>query len=248
MLRGLYTAATGMIAESVRTDVIANNVANVNTTGYKKDNAISAEFEAILLKRINDGEEVPVVGQLGRGAFVDQIATIHEQGSTQQTGNTYDLSINGNGFFVIETPQGERYTRNGSFTRSSTGELVTMNGQRVLDQNGLPVNVPDGGNVTIGSMGELSVDNEPITTLGFVDFADHGALLKLGDSLFSAPQQQPIAPSGFILQGALETSNVNTVSEMVNLINAYRAYESNSKAVVTQDKLLDKAVNEVGKV
>lgn len=249
MIRGLYTAATGMITESMRTDVIANNVANVNTVGYKKDEMISTEFEAMLLKRINDGQETPEVGALGRGAWVDEIATIREQGALKQTGNTYDLSIQGEGYFVIETAQGERYTRNGSFIRSSAGELVAMDGSRVLSANGRPINIPDGGNITVGAQGQISIDNQEVATLGFVDFDDQRALLKIGDNLFS-PQagQTPVAATGTIEQGSLEASNVNTVAEMVKLINAYRTYESNSKALVTQDNLLDKAVNEVGRV
>lgn len=249
MIRGLYTAATGMITESMRTDVIANNVANVNTTGYKKDEMISTEFEAMLLKRINDGQDTPEVGALGRGAWVDEIATIQDQGALKQTGNTYDLSIQGEGYFVIETPQGERYTRNGSFTRSSAGELVTMEGARVLSANGRPINIPGGANVTVDAQGRIAVDNQDIAALGFVDFADRRALLKIGDNLFSPQEGQvPVAATGTIAQGSLEASNVNTVAEMVKLINAYRTYESNSKALVTQDSLLDKAVNEVGRV
>lgn len=249
MLRGLYTAATGMMTESMRTDVISNNIANVNTTGYKKDETISREFETLLLKRVNDGQGVPEdIGTLGRGSMVEEIATIHDQGSFRDTGGTYDLSIEGRGYFVIETPQGQRYTRDGSFARSANGELVNMDGARVLDQGGRPIYIPDGRNVTIGANGAIEVDEEPVGTIGIVDFADRRALLKAGGNLF-VPQegQQPTAAAGAVKQGQLEVSNVNVVSEMVKLINAYRAYESNSKAVVSQDRLLDKAVNEVGR-
>lgn len=272
MLRGLYTAASGMVTEMTRTDVISNNVANVNTTGYKKDETISREFEEMVLRRINDnenapeiaraskdaqllfergfigGQAAPVVGDLGRGSLVDEIATIHEQGAYKQTGNTYDLSIQGRGYFVIETPQGDRYTRNGAFMRSADGMLVTTDGFRVLGQNGRPIYIPEGQSVTIGAQGLINVDGEEAGTVALVDFADRRALLKTGNNLFTPQEgQAPQAAVGSIEQGALEMSNVNVVSEMVNLISAYRAYEANSKAVTTQDSLLEKAVNEVGR-
>lgn len=249
MLRGLYTATAGMVTESLRTDVIANNLANVNTVGYKKDETISSEFEAVLLKRINDGQVTPDVGGLGRGSQVDEIATIYEQGANQQTGNQYDVAIHGTGYFVIETPEGERYTRNGSFSRSSAGELVTQDGSRVLDQNGRPIRIPDGGNLTIGAKGEITLDNQPVGVLGFVEFENDRRLTKQGSNLYIAPQNEPTNPAtGTLQQGSLEMSNVNVVSEMVKLINCYRTYEANSKAVTTQDSLLDKAVNQVGSV
>ena len=120
MIRGLYTATTGMISEAIRTDVISNNVANVNTTGYKKDEAINSDFASVLLKRINDGE-VQEVGKLGRGTVVAEVVVSQSQGAVRKTDNDFDLAIDGKGFFVVDTPQGERYTRNGSFLRSANG-------------------------------------------------------------------------------------------------------------------------------
>jgi flagellar basal-body rod protein FlgF len=249
MLRGLYTATSGMVTESLRTDVIANNLANVNTVGYKKDETISAEFEAVLLKRINDGQVTPDIGGLGRGSRVDEIATIHEQGATRQTGNKYDVAIEGAGYFVVDTPNGTRYTRAGSFVRSDSGDLVTESGARVLDQKGRPIRIPDGTNVTIGAKGNVVVDNQTVGTLGFVQFSSDKRLTKEGNNLYVAPPNEPTTPAtGTLEQGSLEMSNVNVVSEMVKLINGYRTYEANSKAVTTQDSLLDKAVNQVGTV
>ena len=249
MIRGLYTAATGMVTESQRTDVIANNLANVNTVGYKKDETISTEFERTLLKRINDGQPIPDVGELGRGSMVEEIATTHDQCATRQTGNPYDVAIAGTGYFAVQTAQGIRYTRNGAFTRSSDGELVTMSGQPVLDTNNRPINIPDGKNVVIGSKGTIAVDGEDIGQLQFVQFTNDNRIMKVGDNLYQAADNEPTtAATGTIMQESLEMSNVNVVSEMVKLINAYRAYEANSKAVVSQDSLLDKAVNQVGAV
>lgn len=265
MLRGLYTAGAGMITETLRTDTIANNLANVDTTGYKKDTMISEEFAPILLRRINDtskgsdvtafkgfsaASQAPVVGPLGRGSLVSEIATNFEQGAFKTTGNTLDMAISGRGYFVVNTPQGQRYTRNGSFSRSTAGQLVTSDGNAVLDTNGRPITLPGNGTVTVSADGRIYDDGQnQIAQLQLVDFADRRALLKQGSSLFY-PQAgaQPQAANGTVQQGLLESSNVNVVAEMVKLISNYRTYEADSKALTTQDSLLDKAVNEVGKV
>jgi len=264
MLRGLYIAGAGMVTETLRTDTISNNLANVNTTGYKRDTMISEEFTPLLLRRINDtskgsdvssfknfsvGNESPVVGQLGRGSRVSEIATIREQGSLQSTGNPLDVAISGSGYFVINTPQGQRYTRNGNFSRSATGQIVNSDGQAVLGTDGRPITLPASEKVSIASDGTVYSGEEQIGQLQFVDFADRRALLKQGSSLFY-PQAgaQPQPATGTIEQGYVERSNVNTVAEMVALITNYRTYEADSKALTTQDALLEKAVTEVGKV
>lgn len=249
MLRGLYSAATGMVSETIRTNVISNNMANVNTTGFKQSRAVNSEFEKYMLRRINDGPQRPEIGELGSGTYIDEIFVDHAQGGFQQTGNPFDLAIAGDGYFAVETPQGVRYTRNGSFVRSGDGQLVTHEGQPVLSTNGQPVRIPDGGSVTISANGQISVDDVNVDTLQLVQFADERNLLQRGQNLYEAVNdEQPQAAQGVIEQGMLERSNVNIVSEMINLINAYRAYEANSKAVVTQDSLLDKAVNNVGSI
>lgn len=249
MIRGLYSAATGMVSETIRTNVISNNMANVNTTGFKQSRTINSEFEQYMLRRINDGQQRPEIGELGSGTYIDEIYVDHSQGGFQQTGNSFDLAIAGDGYFAIETPQGVRYTRNGSFVRSGDGRLVTYEGQPVLNRNGQPVTIPDGGSVSIGADGRIAVDDVEVDTLQFVQFADERNLLQRGQNLYEAVNdEQPVQAEGVIEQGMLERSNVNVVSEMINLINAYRAYEANSKTVVTQDSLLDKAVNNVGSV
>lgn len=264
MWRGLYTAAAGMNTEMVRTDTISNNLANANTSGYKKDNTVDREFEPMLIQRINDysqedvtsfkgfsiGRQAPVVGRLGLGSYVREVATDHAQGTFQSTGNKLDLAISGEGYFAVATPQGVRYTRDGNFRRSATGQLVTSNGQAVLNRTGRPINIPeDVVNINIGAEGMIYDGNIELEQLQFVQFDENRAVLKQGDSLYY-PQNgaQPRQATGEIVQGALERSNVNTVTEMVNLINNYRSYEANSKAVTTQDAMLDKSVNEVGRI
>jgi len=247
MIRGIYAGASGMVAESLRTDVISNNLANANTAGYKKDIAVNKDFANILITRINDGPEAPV-GSTGIGVVVDEIATSQSPGLMRNTMNDFDLAIEGQGFFVIETPQGPRYTRNGTFSKNIRGELITQNGQRVLGQNNRPI-IVKGNKMVISEDGRVLVDDVLAGKVQVVDFADTRKLQKEGASLFIAPQnQRPRPATGAVRQGFLELSNVNVITEMVNLISNYRAYEINGKVIQSHDQLIGKAVNDVGKI
>ncbi len=265
MWRGLYTAAAGMMTQENRTSVIANNLANVNTTGYKRDRALNEEFKPMLIRRINDDMPIkvtdfkgfsldrrpPAVGTLGLGSHTSEIAVDHAPGNFMSTGNPLDLAIGGNGFFVIDTPEGPRYTRNGNFYRAANGELVNSDGQAVLSQQGRPINIPENARtIMVTAQGGIYADGVQVGTLGFVEFGnDRRALLKQGNSLFY-PQEgaEPQPATGNINQGVLERSNANVINEMVDLIDNYRIYEANSKAVTTQDTMLDHSVNEVGRL
>jgi flagellar basal-body rod protein FlgG len=245
MIKGIYAAASGMLAESLRTDATANNLANVNTAGFKKDAAVNKSFADMLISRINDGPVQPV-GNVGTGAEVDEIVAIHTQGMMRHTGNPLDLAIEGQSYFAVETPAGVRYTRNGAFARNSLGELTTADGHAVLAENGrLVVN---GTSVTVSEEGIISVDGVEAGRLRLAEFTDEKQLIKEGSSLFRDAGAGQKQATGLVRQETLEMSNVNAVGEMVNLINGYRAYEVNAKAVQAHDQLLDKAVNEVGTV
>lgn len=266
MWRGLYTAAAGMMTEMVRTDTLANNLANASTSGFKRDEAVNKEFEPLLLRRINDpndranevttfrgfsiGNPEPKVGTLGLGSYVDEVATDWSQGAMQTTGNPLDLAISGNGYLAVQTPQGIRYTREGNLFRSANGELQTVRGQAVLDNRGRAIRLPeDAVTVLFGAQGQIYANgNQQIGQLQFVQFDDPRALIKQGNSLYMAQQgAQPQPATGEIVQGALEVSNTNTVSEMVSLINNYRVYETGSRAVMTQDTMLDKVINDIAR-
>ena len=267
MWRGLYTAASGMITETKRTDTIANNLANVSTNGFKRDEAISAEFEPMLIRRINDtkadqsdvtsfkgfhlGLQAPVVGTLGLGSYIDEIAVDQSQGVFETMGNPLDLAIAGNGYFAVQTPQGVRYTRDGNFYRGNNGVLQTVQGLPVLDTQGRTIQIPaNAAYISVGEQGQILADGQAVGQLQFVQFGnDRRALLKQGNNLWY-PQQgaQPAPATGSIQQGMLEKSNSSVVQEMVELINNHRMYEANSKAVTTQDTMLDKSVNDVGRV
>lgn len=254
MIRGIYSAASGMLAESLRTDVTSNNLANANTTGYKKDVAVNKDFASLLIKRINDGQEENI-GRLGVGVQVDEVVTRHDPGVTRVTGNPLDLAIEGKGFFVVETPAGICYTRNGNFTRDSLGQLVTQEGYRVQGQGGAiqldgPATVSSNGTVWVTpDDGGDQVEATEVDQLQFVEFDNEKQLRKIGDGLYAyTGEEAPAQASGIIQQGMIEGSNVNVVTEMVNMITGYRAYEISAKVVQTHDTLLDKAANEVGRV
>lgn len=247
MIRGLYISSSGMLAEMARNDVVANNLANVNTAGFKKDVATFRAFPELLMKRLNDTTDhanQPVIGNLGAGAIVDEVATLYDPGQLRQTENSFDIALEGNNFFTIETPNGNMYSKNGSFGLDSNGYLVNAGGNYVLGQKGRIM--VTGKDFTISQTGQITVDGNVVDNLRIASFNNvRTDLKKVGDSLFSGNAPQPQAP-GRVLQGYLENSNVNAVNEMVDMITIMRAYEANQKAIQAHDSTLDKAVNQVG--
>lgn len=266
MWRGLYTAATGMITEAKRTDVIANNLANVNTSGYKRDVAITSEFEPMFIKRLYDYDEhdditaingfsvgdrkKPRVGTLGVGSYVDEVGMDRTQGVMETTGNPMDLAISGEGYFAVQTEQGERYTRDGALFKDTQGVLRNTKGQAVLSTQGAEIRIPPNATrIGFGAQGQVYADNRQVGQLRIVAFDDARALLKQGDNLLYAQEgAQPRPARGEVQQGMLERSNASVISEMVELINNQRVYEANSKAVITQDTMLEASVTQVGRL
>ena len=250
MNRGIYTAAGGMITETYRTDTIANNLANSNTAGYKKDINISVDFHKMLIERINDGQYPhPQVGILGTGAVSWENYVVHQNGSIQDTGDPLNVAISGSGYFSVDTPGGVRYTRNGSFTLSDDGTLVTQDGYAVLGVGGARITAIDNQPITIGDTGIVYNGQQQIGQLDIIDVADKRAMTKEAGVFFRLENNAAQLPfTGKVSSGMLEMSNVNIIEEMVNLIGSYRAYEINAKAVQTHDQLNEKAVNDVGKM
>ncbi len=255
MVRGLYTAATGMNVQAKRLEVISNDLANTTTTGYKKDVAVVASFQDVLMSRLNDTQNgAPNNGTIGKityGAKVDEVYTDFTQGSIVSTGEMVDVAIQGNGFFVVQTPNGEAYTRDGNFSINQYGELVTKEGYPVMGLEGAITLGEDflstGGQVLINSQGEITLDEGYIDTLEVVSFEDNKSLTKMNDNLYSGTGAR-LPFEGSLVQGYLETANVNPVTAMVDMITVSRAYETNQKMIQVQDSLLGKAVNELGRV
>ena len=252
MLRGLYTAASGMLTNMISTDTMANNLANVNTIGFKKNAVNFQSFSNMLLKQINMNGVKPV-GEISTGSKLVSTAVQFAQGGLYQTGNPLDAAIDGKGFFTVKTLSGETmYTRNGAFTINREGFLTTQDGHLVQGEGG-NIQIPQGQLLQIDDRGQILADAQPIGKLAVASFENDQNLVKVGDNFFKAgPQTQPLAAgspgaSYRVHGGALEQSNTNAIQELVNSITGLRLYESLQKNIQTHNEILGKAVNEVGR-
>lgn len=257
MVRGLYTAYTGMINQQKRLDTVTNNLANASTTGFKREGLTSKSFDQMLTVKLND-LSVPYlnegIGKMSLGVKIGENYTDYSQGSFKETGNTYDLALAGNGFFTISYTDkkgntSEKYTRDGEFTMDSEGYLRTLEGDYVQGEGGnimIPVETSE---VSIRDNGDIYADGEYVDSLRIVDFEDYNNIEKFGENLYNAVDGATETEStAAVKQGYLEMSNINVVKEMVEMITISRAYESNQKLIQTEDDMLDKSVNQVGKV
>lgn len=247
MVRGLYIASSGMNVQSKRLDTISNDLANANTVGYKKTDTVVTSFPEMLMARISK-QDVQPLGNVSLGVRIDSTYTNFSNGSVTKADGGISAAIQGDGFFSVQTPQGVGYTRDGSFIVNADEELVTSEGYKVLGTNG-PIKfegfLEKGGDVGISTDGQVSLNGETIDQLALVSFEDNQQLQKREDNLYTGAATIPF--KGSILQGFLESSNVNVVSAMVDMISVSRAYEANQKMIQTQDTLLGKAVNDLGK-
>src|SRR5205814_5830755 len=257
MLRALYSSAAGMESQQLNLDVISNNLANVNTTGFKKS---KIEFQDLLYQTTRSagaeagaGNQLPTGLQVGHGSKPVATSKIFTTGELTQTGERLDLAIQGNGFFEVQMPDGTRsYTRDGAFKTASDGRIVTSDGLPI--QGGFQP-VPAGTtNITIGSSGDVTYSGANGSTtfrVQLVRFNNPGGLESMGSNLFKEtpasgpPELGNPGENGFgsLNQGYLELSNVKVVEEMVNLILAQRAYEVNSKAVQAADEMMQQSNN-----
>lgn len=256
MIRALNTAATGMIAQQTNVDVIANNMANVNTTGFRRSRA---EFQDLVYHTVrapggttSDGQSLPTGIQLGHGTKNVSTEFIHVQGNLAQTGNALDMAIEGEGFFKVTRPGGEiAYTRAGNFKTDAQGQVVTVDGYPMEPAITIPT---DATSITITGDGTISVQiagqtsSQQVGQVTIASFANPGGLSALGRGLFipTDASGQPIegVPGttglGTIGQGMLEGSNVEVVNEMIDLISSQRAYEINQRVVTAADEMLRK--------
>jgi len=259
MIRALWTAATGMDAQQLNMDVIANNLANVNTSGFKKSRA---DFQELLYQSTklpgsatSAGTESPTGIQVGLGARTAAVQRVFSEGEVVQTGNQLDLAIEGNGLFQITMPNGDTaYTRSGTFKQDGTGRIVTSDGYVLSPEITIPANTTK---ISIGSDGSVSVylDNASTPTdlgqITLVTFSNMTGLRSLGRNLFAETNASgtPVTAVagetglGTIAQGFLESSNVNLMEEMVNMIAGQRAYEINSKAIKAADEMVQMTNN-----
>ena len=256
MINSLWISKTGMEAQQTQLDVISHNLANVSTTGFKRSNAVFEDLMYQNLRQVgansSEQSQLPTGLQLGLGVRTVATSRSFTQGSMQQTSNQLDVAIKGNGFFQVTQPDGTiGYTRDGSFQVDAQGRLVTSSGLPVA--NGITV-PPSATNVSIAADGTVSATlpnsatPQNIGSLALANFVNPAGLEPRGDNLYveTAASGQPNGGTagtnglGTVMQGFLETSNVNVVQELVSMIQTQRAYEMNSKAVTTSDQMLQK--------
>lgn len=256
MIRGLYTSGWSMLAIQKKMDIVSNNIANVNTAGFKKDTMVFESFPDLLTKRINDTASnlnpSGIIGGMRLGSDVGEVYTYFNQGQLTSTGSKMDMAIrdSDSAFFSVLVPdangnQKEYYTRDGSFIISAGNKLTTKDGYAVEGQNG-PI-VLDGGDFSVETDGRITQNGQVVDKLLIKQFSDTKTLRKFGDNLLESTEGTQTADfTGTVQQGFLEQSNVNVVREMVDMITVMRSYEANQKVLQAQDSTLDKAVNEVG--
>lgn len=269
MMRALWTAASGMKAQQTSMDTLSNNLANINTTGYKKE---TTRFQSLLYQNIQkkttdtEGNPKPVGAQVGLGVKVGAIATQFSQGSFSTTNGDYDFAVEGDGFFMIQKPDGSLcYTRNGHFSLSRNTangwSLTTEDGYSVLDSDGNPITFDADIDPTklnfdnYGGIGYIGDDGNAVPlgiNIGMAQFNNPNGLEKIGDSYFIATNasgeariegQDAALKRSIVKNGYLEASNVQAVDEMVDMIVTQRAYEMNSKAITASDEMLQQANN-----
>jgi flagellar basal-body rod protein FlgG len=259
MIRALWTAASGMQTQQLNIDVIANNLANVNTTGFKKSRA---DFQDLMYQSLKTtgapsttSSQVPTGIQIGLGSKLAAVSKVFSAGNMSQTGNELDLSIEGDGFFQVKLPDGSTaYTKAGAFKKDSTGQMVTSDGYPVLPaivipNNATKTNIGNDGTVSVLQAGQTTAT--VVGTIQLATFSNPSGLSSMGHSLLQPTESSGTANTGTpgqngigtISQGALEMSNVSVMEEMVNMITSQRAYETNSKAVQAADEMLQQANN-----
>ena len=262
--KGIYAAVSGAMAQSSRLDTIANNLANVNTTGFKKDRQVFSEYLSAMEKpdelgmpRVAASIESFYDMRGGDNAYVNPAGTYtnFEQGGLKPTGSNLDVALDGKGFFEVMTPQGLRFTRNGAMQVSNEGKLVTREGHPILSPG---TGDPASRQIQVGTrdfnvseQGDVMSQGQIVGKMSVVNFQNPDELQKIGSSLYALKGNatgKPEASQARVQQGFTETSNVNVVEEMTDMITANRVFEAAQKAIQAHDQLDDKLINQVGKV
>lgn len=260
MMDGMKMATQGMMSMQQQHEMIANNLANVGTAGYRKEVMDVESFSSVIEKQMKQVGNIelpgkPVNGFLQvsggmdmQGMLYTSSRTSTAQGALKMTGNQFDMALddNGKGFFTIQGKEGISFTRNGSFRLGTDGCLVTSDGSKVLGQNG-PIKI-SGSEFQVTNEGVVKVGEKEIDKFLITEFTDESALRKDGDSQFKASSGFRVSNNFQLKQGYLEMSNVNAVKEMVDMMKTMRAFEANQKILQTQDQALKKTVSEIGKV
>lgn len=255
MIRSLYTAVSGLVTQEAKQDIITSNLANANTTGYKSENLAVKKFEDVLLsnydKKVLNKNQKNTLGTISLGSKIDETLSYFTQGTLVDTNSATDFGLYGRGFFTVQGQNGSTYyTRDGGFHVDLQGYLTSKEGYRVLGigANGQqqPIYVGD-GKLSVDKSGNIAINGNNTYKFAISDFENYDSLKKVGDNLYSG-QNATLSQNFMVNQNSLEASNVNTVSEMVNMMTTMRQFETNQKMVQMIDESLGKAVNEVGVV
>ena len=254
MIKGLYSAASAMLAGLTRQNMLTHNLANIDTPGFREillslDDFINTEVSS--RPDFNYTRRALPLGQLGLGVEISPEITNYEQGALKQTGEQFDVALQGAGFFQVQTPTGNRFTRDGRFARDIDGNLVTIDGYFVLDANAQPLTVPEGG-VSIAGDGTLADETGAVVgQLGLFTFADPEAeLARDGEqgNLFIATGNATADTASTVVQGFLESANINPAQLMTQMVAVNRAYEAAQRMVQVQDELLGRAISTISRL
>ncbi len=251
MIKGLYSAVSAMVMNANRQQVISHNIANVQTPGFKQILTTAQDFmqnQSVYANGNLQANPVEYVGTLGLGTQLGEEFVDYGQGTMQSTSNPLDFALQGNGFFTVKTPDGNRYTRDGRFMRDADNTLVTVDGYQVLDDAGQPITVPD-GEVSVTPDGAISVNGTVAATFGIGVFANPETELQHTEgNLFTGPAASTGEDVPQVVQGYLETSNANISQLMTQLVEVGRSYEAAQKMVRSQDELLGKTIASLGRI
>lgn len=254
MIKGMYSAASAMIAGVHRQKLLAHNAANLETPGFKELMTALSDFRHTGVSFPPGGDvndRANYVGTLGLGVEVEPEVTNYSEAAIKNTGSTFDLALNGPGFFRIRTPDGERLTRDGRFLKDAQGQLVTTDGNLVLSASGQPIKL-GAGYFAVNPDGSMTVNNQAAGQLGIYAFLNPTKdLVRAENNTFVAvgkPAAQALQAGVTVMQGALEMSNVNPSELMTQMVTVSRAYEAAQKMVTTQDELLGRAISSLGRI
>lgn len=256
MLRGLYSSVSSMLTLQARQSVITNNIANINTTGYKEETLVSKSFDEVLLsnrdKYVNGKATNQVLGSMSFGTRIDDTMTNYNQGTFVSTENNTDFAIEGSGFFeVIDESNNRFYTRDGSFKIDNQGYLVTNSGHYVVGRNNMTGNTEPiyigNGEVSVTSDNRINIDGINMYSFRVVDFENYNSLEKKGNGLYFGNNGKEATAFG-IKQGYLESSNVDSISTIALLMETVNEFEANQKVIQSYDSILSKIANEIGRV
>ena len=251
MIKGLYSAVTAMVMNATRQQVLSHNISNMQTPGFKQILTTAEDFmqnQAVYSNDYSANGIINYLGVLGLGTQISDEYIDFEQGALQDTGNPLDLALQGNGFFTVDTPDGQRYTRDGRFLRDADNNLVTVDGYQVLDSAGQPIQLPD-GDISVGPDGAINVNGNAVATLGIGVFANPETELQHTEgNLFTGPDASTGEDVPQIVQGYLEMSNANPSQLMTQLVEVARSYEAAQKLVQNQDELLGKTIASLGRI